>query len=312
MNKRLIGVAIAAVLALVGTILILSYVNDADDRARAEVELVEVFVIEDRVAAGADEAELRQVIGTSEVTADAVVDGVLTDLTQLDGQVAAIDLVPGEQILLSRLIDATSYDDGRSHLTSVPDGLSEITVSLEPQRVVGGELAPGDTVGVLASYEPWKVTSLNIDNVDPLETEEEYFARVVALGALPPTVESANVTHFLLHQVLVTKVQVEELPVEYTDDDGNTIDTGTLAPTGNLLITLALEPDDVQRLVFSAEFGLLWMSYEPTESTGHEDLDPVTRNDVYDHPHEDDDESGTDELISAEAEPVVDQTEAES
>ncbi len=39
MNKRLIGVAIAAVLALVGTILILSYVNDADDRARAEVEL---------------------------------------------------------------------------------------------------------------------------------------------------------------------------------------------------------------------------------------------------------------------------------
>ncbi len=46
MNKRLIGVAIAAVLAVAGTFIILRYVNEADERAQADVDLVEVYVID--------------------------------------------------------------------------------------------------------------------------------------------------------------------------------------------------------------------------------------------------------------------------
>ncbi|MCZ6857885.1 MAG: hypothetical protein O7F70_07790, partial [Gemmatimonadetes bacterium] len=33
-------------------------------------------------------------------------------------------------------------------------------------------------------------------------------------------------------------------------------------PTGNLLVTLAMEPDDVERTVFSAEFGTVWLAQE--------------------------------------------------
>ena len=47
MSKRVIAVAAAAVLALVGTLVVIAYVRDADDRARADVEFVEVLVVED-------------------------------------------------------------------------------------------------------------------------------------------------------------------------------------------------------------------------------------------------------------------------
>jgi len=292
MNKRLIGVAAAALLALLGTILILRYVNDADDRARADVELVEVFVIEDKVSAGATEGELRGAIGTTEVSASAVVDGVLTDLQQLDGRVAAVDLVPGEQVLLSRLIDAASFNRGRSRLTSVPDGLQEITVSLEPQRLVGGQVVPGDTVGVIASFEEASVNGISEDQLDALETSEEFVQLIASLESIPESVKLVETTHFLLHQVLVTRIQVEELPQEQLDSQGNPIDTGVLSPTGNLLVTLAVATEDIERLVFSAEFGRLWMSYEPESAGDHDDAESTHRGNVFDHPHEEELEDG--------------------
>ena len=289
MNKRLIGVAVAALLALLGTVVILRYVNDADERARADVELVEVYVIQEKVAAGAGESELRAAIGTAEVAASTVVDGVVTDLRQLDGRVAAVDLVAGEQILLSRLIDEASFNSGRTRLTSVPEGLQEITVSLEPQRLLGGQIVPGDTVGVIASFEPFTVNAISEEQLQALvaSTQEDFLKVISFLEQIPENIKTANTSHFLLHKVLVTRVQVEELPQEQLDNEGNPIDTGVLSPTGNLLVTLAVETADIERLVFSAEFGTIWVSFEPEEAAGHDESESVTRGNVYGHPHED-------------------------
>jgi pilus assembly protein CpaB len=299
MNKRLIGVAVAALLALLGTIVILRYVNDADERARADVELVEVFVIEEKVPAGAGEAELRSAIGTTEVAANTVVDGVLTDLLQLDGKVAAVDLVPGEQVLLNRLIDSASFNQGKTRLTSVPDGLLEITVSLEPQRLVGGQVVPGDTVGVIASFEPFKINGITEEGLRVLSelSEDEYLRAVEALSAVPENIDLVNTTHFLMHKILVTRVQVEELPQEQYDAEGNPVDTGVLSPTGNLLVTLAVEPHDAERLVFSAEFGTLWVTYEPESADDHDSTESTHRDNVYGHPHED--ETGGDVITTS-------------
>jgi pilus assembly protein CpaB len=282
MNKRLIGVAVAALLALLGTVVILRYVSDADERARADVELVEVFVVEKRVNAGADEAELRSAIGTTEVAAGTVVDGVLTDLRQLDGKVAAVDLVAGEQVLQSRLIDAASFNSGRTRLTSVPEGFHEVTVSLEPQRLVGGQVVPGDTVGVLASFDEATINGITREQLDArdLDTREDFLDLVNFLKDVGSDIKLVDETNFLLHQVLVTRVQVEELPQEQVDADGNPVDAGVLTPTGNLLVTLALEADDVERLVYVAENGLLWMSYEPS-TADEDDAEATHRGNVF-------------------------------
>jgi pilus assembly protein CpaB len=46
----------------------------------------------------------------------------------------------------------------------VPAGLQEITVLLSPERVVGGDLVAGDTVGIVMSNEA-KETHLRLQNV---------------------------------------------------------------------------------------------------------------------------------------------------
>lgn len=296
MNKRLLGAVAAAVLAAIGTIAVLVYVRDADDRARQDIALVEVYVVEDAVPEGADASQLRRSIGIAEVQANTAVDGVLTDLTQLDGQVAAVALVPGEQVLLSRLIDESSYDDGTSRLTAVPTDKHEITISLEPQRILGGQVSPGDHVGIVATFGPSTGRGINLDEIT---SDEELVERVAVLEGLPQ-VQGVEATHFLLHRVLVTRVQVEELPVERFDADGNPIDSGLLVPTGNLLITLALDTPDVGRLVYTAEWGSLWFTLEPIDAVDHEETSVVYRGSVFEHPHDHeavDDLSTDDDLI---------------
>ncbi len=324
MNKRLIGVALAAVLAVVGTFAVLAYVRDADDRARSDVELVEVYVIEARGEAGTDEAGMRQAVGTTLIPATNVVDGVITDLTQLDGRVAAVDLVAGEQLLATRLVDEEAYDDGRSRLTSIPVGKHEVTISLDPERVIGGQLVPGDTVAVIGSFDPFTLTAMDIDNLD----EEELAQLLVAsLGdenpleraattvegettgedttvAAPADLVTNSTTHVMLSKILVTRIQLEQLPRETTDANGDPIDDGVLAPTGNLLVTLALEPHQVEQFVFTAEFGRIWLSYEPAGAS-EDELEVVTRVNVYGHQQED--PNAADPVV----EPISDGTELE-
>ncbi len=313
MNKRLLGAAAAAGLAVIGTFAILLYVRDADDRAKADIELVEVYVIEDHVNAGTGEADLRSSIGTTEMAANSVVDGVLTDLAQLDGQVAAVDLVPGEQVLLSRLIDKAAYDDGRTRLTSIPAGMHEITVSMDPERLVGGQVQPGDTVGVLTSFNSSEVGGIALDNID---TEEEYLLAIEAIENAPTdTVTNVETTHFVLNKVLVTRVQVEQLPVEREDSDGNPIDTGILAPTGNLLVTLAVDAESAQKLIFSIEFGRVWMTYQPLDTDDHtDDLEATNRGNVFGHPHDPDafDPFAPDVVVAADPDEALVSEEADS
>lgn len=264
MNRRLLGFAGAALLAVIGAIAILVYVGDADDRAQSDLELVEVYMVDERVPAGSDEAQLRRAVTTELVQANTVVRGGVTDLAQLEGKVAAVDLVSGEQLLLGRLIDAAQFDNGRNRLTSVPEGLHEVTFSLTPERAVGGQIAPGDTIAFVATLGSGKISSAGFDD----QTGEV----VLPQGGLDTNITQQNLTipertHILLHKVLVTRVQVEQLPREVTDADGNPVDSGSLAPTGNLLITLALEAPDVERTVYVAEHGNIWLSYEPDDAS---------------------------------------------
>jgi len=108
------------------------------------------------------------------------------------------------------------------------------------------------------------------------------------LGEEPSQVglQSPNSTKILLHKVLVTNVQAEELPREVTDEEaaaGVAAGAPDLAPTGNLLITLALAPVDAERFVFTAEHGWVWLALEGS-AVSETDTEVQNRNTVYEAP----------------------------
>ncbi|MCZ2828433.1 RcpC/CpaB family pilus assembly protein [Modestobacter sp. VKM Ac-2986] len=242
MRRRLLAAAAALVLAVLGSVVLVTYARGADQRAMAGMATVQVLVVAEPVAAGTPVAELAALVRTEELPAVAAVPGRVTDLADLTGQVAVTDLQPGEQLLAGRFAAPESLQTPGT--VAVPEGLAEVSVLLEPQRAVGGRLVAGDEVGVLISFAT-------------------------------PT------THATLDRVLVTQVQGAPAPAVSGAEAGTeTASAGSPAPSASLLVTLALPVREAEQVVFGAEHGTLWLALEPADAD-LEGTEVITPGNVY-------------------------------
>jgi pilus assembly protein CpaB len=254
MKNRIISGVAAVLLAVIGTVLLVGYVNGAEQRAFAGTETRDVLVVNTPVAAGTPSEEALLSTTTEAIPAKALADGVVTDPAQISGLVTTVELVPGEQLLQSRFINPADVQGGSTEV-EVPAGMQEVSILLEPQRMVGGRLDPGDTVGVFIS---------------------------LGSGTLQPPVP---VTHLTMHKVLVTAVQglpapVEGETVEGETADGEGVDDAAGIPASSLIVTLARSAPDVEKLVFAQEFGTIWLSKEPAGAT-EEGTRELTQEEIY-------------------------------
>jgi pilus assembly protein CpaB len=224
-RRRLLAATAALVLFVVGALVLVAYVHGADARAFAGAQPVQVLVVDQPIAAGTPGSALSQLVRTETVPAKAAVQGRVTALSDLSGLVATTDLEPGEQLLATRF---QAPDQMQTPGTvAVPKGLQEVSILLEPQRAVGGRLAAGDTVGV-------------------------YLSQGQPVGQ----------THAVLHRVLVT--QVQGAPAAPSPDAEASVDPASSgAPASSLMVTLAVDAQDGETVVFGAEHGTLWLSLEP-------------------------------------------------
>lgn len=265
--RRVIAIIIALALAGAGTFFLVRYIQGAEARALEGEVLVDVLVADQPIAAGTPVEELATLVRPEQVPTKVAIAGAVSDLTSLEGKVASIAILAGEQLSTSRFTDLESYQQTIGHAAvEVPADKLQVTISLSPDRVIGGELRPGDLVVVFASFDPFALDSVEPTGLPTEEipvlipddgTEEEDDRRA----------QTPNSTKIILRQALVTNLQAEELPrtIDPADEEA-AAGSPELAPTGNLLITLALDPEDSQRLVFTAEFGTIWLALEGEEA----------------------------------------------
>lgn len=235
MRRRLLAAAAALVLAVLGGMVLVAYAKGANARAMAGVHTEQVLVVDKAIASGTSATALRDLVRTEELPAVAVVPGAVRDLGQISGQVATVDLKPGEQLLASRFAAASTLRPPGT--VAVPAGAEEISVQLDSQRAVGGRLAAGDKVGVFVSL------------------------------ALP---DGTVQTHAVLHHVLVSQVQGAVVPSTGATGSSTTSSSTTTSSSsttssagGTLTVTLALPARDAEAVVFGQEHGKLWLSLEP-------------------------------------------------
>ena len=252
--------------------MIVRYVQGADDRALEGEETVSVLVVATPVPAGtpAEDVTGSVIVELVPVKVQAAGSlGSVDDLADLEGLVTSVDLVLGEQVIEARFITPQTLEELDDVV--VPDGLLEVTLSLSPERAVGGVIRPGDEVAVFASFEPF-----TLDAVEPGEgqdpatagetsTPDTEFGEGVDVStsgsAASDSVKTPSTTHIILHKVLVTKVHVESLKQDETSDDSDDASLEVL-PSSIFLVTLAMEPEDAERFVFTAEFGTVWLADE--------------------------------------------------
>ena len=248
MRRRLLAALLALFLAATGAVVLLAYVRGADARALAGVQTVDVLVVDRPVPEGTPAEELTDLVRTERLPVKATVEGGVSDLDELAGQVATADLQPGEQLRAARF--AVPEDLTVPGTVAPPEGTSEVSVLLEPQRAVGGRLAAGDEIGVYVSMT--------------LENEAG---------------KTVGATHATLHGALVTQVQGAPAPAT-GDGTTETASSGQAAPTGSVLVTMALPARDAELVVFGMEHGTVWLTLEP-EGADRSGTKIVTQGNVY-------------------------------
>jgi pilus assembly protein CpaB len=144
----------------------------------------------------------------------------------------------------------------------VPEGLLEVTVALPVERAVGGTLRAGDLVAFIASFNPF-----TLDAVEPGEDDLNEFIQPTDPSVPPVVLNTPNTSHIVIHKALVARVQTAEAqPATVATATGQNL-SAEQAPTGNLLVTLAVQAPDAEKIVFTSEFGFVWLAREsPTAS----------------------------------------------
>lgn len=233
MKSRLVAGIAAVVLALAGAMMVYSYANGAERRAVQQLEPIEVLVVHQPVPAGTPVSDLAASVATTQLPGSSVADTALANLDSSAGMVTAVDLVPGEQVLAERLVAPEDLVVPGS--VEVPKGLHEVSILVEPQRVAGGRVAAGDHVGVFVSMAD-----------SGLEGQPE-----------------EQSTQLVLPRVLVSAVQRASGPApvdpEATSEEAAAAAAEAL-PTGSLIVTLAVDPQQASKVVFASEYESIWLS----------------------------------------------------
>jgi pilus assembly protein CpaB len=225
-RRRVIAAVSAVLLAVVGAVMLVSYVSGADARAAAGMQPTTVLVVVAPIPAGTPADGLSGRIAKKTLPKTAVAAGALTNLIAIAGKVANVDLKPGEQLLADRFADpAEIAADGPAQ---APPGKQLVSVVLDPQRALGGRLLPGSDVAVFVSFTTPAKTTL------------------------------------ALRHVLVTGIQGGASSESKDGKAADPADASAPLPGTSVMVTLAVTPAEAQKVVFGADHGTLWLSLEPS------------------------------------------------
>lgn len=224
-------------LAAIATLVIVNYVRTADERARQEEELAEVFVAQEDIEAGtdADDAISQGLIARDEIPSRAVPQGAVAELGQVQGQVATGPIFEGEVIVTQRFGETVARaGDG----LDVPDGMQAVSVQVSSVPGVAGFVEPNDTVSLVATLEGG-------DDAGGPDADSDV---------------SGARTRFLLQNVQVLAVGQRVVSTA----DGET-SSSVQRGSDTHVFTLALQAADVEKLVFANGQGELWFSLLPDD-----------------------------------------------
>ena len=227
MQSRVLAVLVSVVLALVATAALVVYVNGADRRAISGQQPRLVWVAAQNIRAGTNGQTARNTgqIKQVEVPSRNVVQGAVLSMAQIQNRYAAVDIVAGEQLLLKRWVGAEDVAGGR--LLQIPPGYQALAIEMDLVRQVAGFVTPGDKVSLVLSMKR------------------------------PGPGGDLERSQFLLQNVQVLAVGATALANQAAQGGGSRVNQGKAQVAA---VTLAVPENMVERVVYAAENGSIYMT----------------------------------------------------
>ena len=254
MRRRVLTVALALVLAGLGTAGVLAYVHKADSRALQGMRAVSVLVAQQQIPAGTSASSAQQggLLRSETLPASSVPLNAVRSITPVLGSlVLSAQIHPGQLLLRPMLVSPAQVT--ATGALAIPKGMVAVTIPLCLPEAVAGYVQPGSQVAVFDTY-PTKKASLQ-------ETCDQSGQSHQAQGP------GAVITRILLPRVLVLATgQAAASGTTSTTASGGVFshngqtDPGVSGPAGAVLVTMAVSQADAERLILVTRAGLPYLA----------------------------------------------------
>jgi pilus assembly protein CpaB len=223
MQSRVLAILVAVVLALVATAALVVYVNGADRRAISGQTPRMVWVAATPIPAGTSglTAINTKKIKQVAVPSKNIVPGAVLSETQIQNRYAAVDLEAGEQLLQKRWVGAEDVAGGR--LLPIESGYQALSIGLDAVRQVAGFVTPGDRVSLVLTMKRG----------------------------------DRDKSQFMLQDIQVLAVGSTALANAAAQGGGGRVNQGKGQVAA---VTLSIPQDRVERVVYAAEHGSIYMT----------------------------------------------------
>jgi pilus assembly protein CpaB len=243
MTRRIIAAIAALLIALAGSLAVMSYARAADERALAGQEAVRVYVAELEVPAGttAGKAVEDGLIVPTLIARKGVPDGALTSVEGgYDQLVASSAIQPGELVLRTRFA-ARGTTQGA---LGVPEGKLAVSVALDDPSRVGPFVTVGAKVAVFDTFNVQEADTKNSTPAgDRLQDRHEY----------------TRATRLLLPEVEVIAVgattTTRTAPSTADEESTGALAAGPALQATTTLMTLAVTQEQAEKLVHASRTG---------------------------------------------------------
>jgi len=252
MNRRVLAIATALLLAVIGTGAVLAYVRQANARALAGLKPVTVLVAQREIPAGTpaggawQDGSLRQeTLPARSVSLDAI-GSITADLGSL---VMSSDVMPGQVLLRQMLVPAALVSGG----LAIPGSMVAVTIPLCISQAVAGFVHAGSQVAIFDTF-----SSQSLSSSESCSQSGESHQ-----GQASGTVE----TRVVLPRVLVLAVGSPGSS-QGGSGSGGGLNAGGQSQ-GGVLVTLAVDQADAERVIELTETGLPYLALlTPASQTG--------------------------------------------
>lgn len=164
----------------------------------------------------------------------------VSDKNDIIGKRVNESILEGEQIIKNRLLD-----ENKSTLSvSMPEGMRAVSINVQEQMIVSNLLRPGDFVDVIASFDKEEIEEATQKTVIP------------------------RITKIILQNIEVLSLgQDIVIADEKIKDNPKTV-------------TLSVLPQDVEKLVYASEYGILRLALRPADDSKITNTEGIIREDV--------------------------------
>jgi pilus assembly protein CpaB len=244
LRRRILTIALATLLAAVGTVAVLAYVHQANVRAVNGVQAVNVLVAENAIPSGttAGQALREGLLGSQKLPVASVPADAIRSITpELSGLVTSAAVQSGQLLLRPMLVTAAQV----THGVAIPAGMVAVTVQLCLPEAVAGYVTAGAKVAVFDTYS---------------NSQTQRTCNVAHQTLAPSTVHTATV----LPEAQVLSVGPAPATAQGTGAGGTGLlsssSANSTALQGAVLVTLALTQADAEHLIGIAETGLPYLA----------------------------------------------------